>query len=875
MKKIITTLTIIAMLICSINIGAVCAESTDNIEDNILKNNVETAEYEVKKLETGEYVALNILKRDLEVYITDGYNPVSDAEVTIAGITALTNENGVASFESIPTSDDSYDLSVLSNKYGSRDTSILLLPSKLLNDANETIETTKCTISFWTPNPNQEEKIGNMPEPILEDIIGTWEYVSGAPQNVQLVESYAGYIYVMGISENKAFDIAEKEWITLSNNIISIATYYQSPYLFLDGNLYRYFSTYDADGEDSEGNEYYKSSSYILEYNLDDGTIREAYYGKYDGEYFDSAVESNGFLFFAGGRSLEEDTGGTDDNYYIDRFSPVFDEFKTVGNVLNNDIITTVVDCDTDDYIYYFEEAFRDSEPQICQRLNSGSNVIDTVYYYNDYAKSDAAGCAIENKIYFAGGTDQMNTLAIFDFEANIWNVNDNMPTARKNAAIEYRNNRIYVLGGLNSNEINTYSIDTYNTLTATWSKKIYNSNLNISNKQTAVYNNRLYASNNGILGIYNMPLPDIAYSEPQTIYFDSDVTLVNARRAQTLAICGNKIYGWGEGYYADGTDSMCTIAYPQLISDGTIIKNPIQVSRGKNHNIALEADGTVWGWGSNSNYPMGAGAGKFKTLTKIDSISNVKQVAAGTEFTIFLKKDGTLWGVGKNDVGQLGQGMTSNYISTPVQITSKTDFTEVSVGEDYVAAVASDGLYTWGGNMKGQLGNGKCGSRQDDPDYDPIPDLVSGTLPIGETYMKVSAGINFCLALTNLNNVYAWGNNDSGQLGKGNKTNTYEPTKVINISDIKNIAAGRNSALVIDKNGNVYGWGEGRNGQLGLPDVTGSILSPQEIVSLNNKGIDQITCGDDFSIAIKAGTRYGYAFGNNSNGSLGIVRNY
>ena len=122
---------------------------------------------------------------------------------------------------------------------------------------------------------------------------------------------------------------------------------------------------------------------------------------------------------------------------------------------------------------------------------------------------------------------------------------------------------------------------------------------------------------------------------------------------------------------------------------------------------------------------------------------------------------------------------------------------------------------------------------------------------------------------------VYAWGNNDSGQLGKGNKTNTYEPTKVINISDIKNIAAGRNSALVIDKNGNVYGWGEGRNGQLGLPDVTGSILSPQEIVSLNNKGIDQITCGDDFSIAIKAGTRYGYAFGNNSNGSLGIVRNY
>lgn len=348
----------------------------------------------------------------------------------------------------------------------------------------------------------------------------------------------------------------------------------------------------------------------------------------------------------------------------------------------------------------------------------------------------------------------------------------------------------------------------------------------------------------------------DIQSNNPLKIEYDYAFSQVDSYRNQSLAIDElGQVLAWGEGYYADGSDSMKICTYPIKIEG---IDNPIQVSRGKNHNLVLDKNGDVYGWGSNSNNPMGDLSGKVKTVSKLNGISNVQQIAAGTEFSIFVKKDGTIWGVGKNDRGQLGQGTTSNS-SVPIRITEKSDFRKISVGEDYVAALAGDGIYTWGGNSNGQLGNGTTVSNK-------FPVKLSVDLAANEHFTDISAGIDFCLALTNLGNVYAWGDNANGELGQHGTYKT--PTKINALSNISKISAGKKSALAIKNDGTVYGWGYGYDGQLGM--YANSEFTPKVISSLSGKNINSITCGYNFSIALDVDGNI-YSFGNNEFGQLGV----
>jgi alpha-tubulin suppressor-like RCC1 family protein len=76
---------------------------------------------------------------------------------------------------------------------------------------------------------------------------------------------------------------------------------------------------------------------------------------------------------------------------------------------------------------------------------------------------------------------------------------------------------------------------------------------------------------------------------------------------------------------------------------------------------------------------------------------------------------------------------------------------------------------YSWGANFDGQLGDGTTTQRS-------APVLVQ--LPAG-TYTAVAAGEFHGLALTSAGNVYAWGGNQSGQLGDGTTTDRTSPVFV------------------------------------------------------------------------------------------------
>ncbi|MDF2717173.1 MAG: S-layer domain protein [Paenibacillus sp.] len=77
-----------------------------------------------------------------------------------------------------------------------------------------------------------------------------------------------------------------------------------------------------------------------------------------------------------------------------------------------------------------------------------------------------------------------------------------------------------------------------------------------------------------------------------------------------------------------------------------------------------------------------------------------------------------------------------------------------------------------------------------------------------------VKAGRNFSIALTSDGSVWAWGENDEGQLGNGTKESITKPAKVAALSDIAAVEAGEYHTLALKKDETVWAWGDNSHGQ-------------------------------------------------------------
>ncbi|MDR0334395.1 MAG: hypothetical protein LBH69_00710, partial [Methanomassiliicoccaceae archaeon] len=197
-------------------------------------------------------------------------------------------------------------------------------------------------------------------------------------------------------------------------------------------------------------------------------------------------------------------------------------------------------------------------------------------------------------------------------------------------------------------------------------------------------------------------------------------------------------------------------------------------IATGDLHSLVLKSDGTVWAWGYNYYGQVGGGTNDDRnTPVQVlgpegeGHLTGVIAVAAGWYFSIAIKSDGTVWACGQNSENQLGDG-TDDDRNTPVQVLGPdgdgylTGVIAVTGGATHSLALKSDGtVWAWGENSHGQLGDGTNDSSNTpvqvlDPDGD-------GNL----TGVKaIAAGSNHSLALKNDGTVWAWGYNDSGQLG-------------------------------------------------------------------------------------------------------------
>jgi hypothetical protein len=240
-------------------------------------------------------------------------------------------------------------------------------------------------------------------------------------------------------------------------------------------------------------------------------------------------------------------------------------------------------------------------------------------------------------------------------------------------------------------------------------------------------------------------------------------------------------------------------------VSDVPAGNDFVAVSAGRGHCLALEANGSVIGWGDNSNgqaippspdkfvcvdagcsYSLGlkingslvAWGDNAYGQTNTPDGNDYVGIAAGEYHGLALKANGTLVGWGRNDYGQ-------------ATVPDGNDFVAVDAGHNWSLALKADGsLAAWGDDANGQVSN----------------------VPSDMSYERIAVGYCHGLALKKNGTIACWGCNADGQLN------------VPLGSDYKAVAAGYYHSLALKKDGSVIGWGSNADGQINCPAGNGFV---------------------------------------------------
>lgn len=139
------------------------------------------------------------------------------------------------------------------------------------------------------------------------------------------------------------------------------------------------------------------------------------------------------------------------------------------------------------------------------------------------------------------------------------------------------------------------------------------------------------------------------------------------------------------------------------------------------------------------------------------------------------------------------------------------------------------------------------------------------------EKVRVIAVGAFHNLALLEDGVLWAWGNNEYGQLGTGDTQPRSQPILVQGLSGLTlaDIAAGGWHSTALTDDGEVYGWGRGEHGRLGFGDDKSSKMVPQRVQLLVGEDIIQVSCGGTHSVALTRDGRM-FSFGRGDHGRLG-----
>jgi len=253
----------------------------------------------------------------------------------------------------------------------------------------------------------------------------------------------------------------------------------------------------------------------------------------------------------------------------------------------------------------------------------------------------------------------------------------------------------------------------------------------------------------------------------PVQIGSDSDWSILTAGWVHSLGLkTTGTLWAWGDNTSGQlGLQGAVPRNTPTQVTTST---DWAMIAAGYLHTLGLKSTGTLWAWGWNFFGQLGRGDTLDRnTPSQVETQTDWYAVAAGSGYTLGLKTTGTLWAWGYNDYGQLGLGDTINR-TTPTQVTTSTDWSMITVGWTHTIGLKTNGtLWAWGRNNYAQLGDGTTD--------------IYRTTPIQVTtetdWSTLAAGDSYGLGLKTNGTLWVWGYNGYGQLGLGDTIDKLTPT--------------------------------------------------------------------------------------------------
>ena len=315
----------------------------------------------------------------------------------------------------------------------------------------------------------------------------------------------------------------------------------------------------------------------------------------------------------------------------------------------------------------------------------------------------------------------------------------------------------------------------------------------------------------------FSAPTPQTA-AVPGTVV--QVATIDNTWYALTSA---GTVWAWGgnrKGQLGIGTAGKGTLT-PQQVHFKAGVQIAFLANTAPNWTaLAVDTTGRAWGWGWNGNGQLCRGGTiEHDTPVKVP-LSDVTAIAGAGDHSLIVS-DGTLYACGANGAGDLGIGSTTAHYS-PVAL-GLSGVTSVYASWENSAALVGGSLYEWGYNTYGDVGKGTTTNAW-------RPKLVSLPLPV--TQVALGGDENYdgqTLALLSDGSLWAWGADQSGQLGDGGSSYVTSPEKVTTPVPYLQIESSGRTSFGIDADGNLWGWGDNRDYELGngttVSDPTPSVI--------------------------------------------------
>jgi alpha-tubulin suppressor-like RCC1 family protein len=254
-------------------------------------------------------------------------------------------------------------------------------------------------------------------------------------------------------------------------------------------------------------------------------------------------------------------------------------------------------------------------------------------------------------------------------------------------------------------------------------------------------------------------------------------ITAIGAKRNHCFALqtdgeASGALWVWGyDDLDLETSGALSSLGDGSMLSQPTPVRvvgmsNVVKFSAGWWHALALKQDGSVWGWGQNHLGQLGDGTltGRnipVQTVQAINAANPILSLGAGRGSGLLLQRksmsgQSSFWTWGNNAYGALGAPTSSNQVPYPVLSLMTGAFDSAVAERDFVAALHLDGgLWMWGFNGAGQLGDGTTTDRV-------TPTAVSGFSLVDDGWLLTDSDEDGLLAWVELEIGSDPGNSDT-----------------------------------------------------------------------------------------------------------------